>query len=112
MSERVRDISIALPSPDVEIGAWASPWRRLLPMWRHVVWMGGCFVLAAVAVAVRVDVQDLRKDVERTRDQQKEAMLLHERLQLEVDARHRAAAVEAVAVELAIVNPAPVERVR
>jgi hypothetical protein len=112
MSDHVREISIALPSPDVELGGWASPWRRLLPMWRHVVWMGGCFVIAAVAVAVRVDVQDLRKDVERTQDMQKEALLLHERLQLEVDARHRAAAVEAMATELAIVTPASVEIIR
>lgn len=112
MSERIHEATVALPAPDVEVVGWTSPWRRLLPLWRHAVWMGSCFVLAAIAVGVRVEVQELRKDIERAESQQREARLLHERLQLEVDARRRTAAVEAVAAELAIVTPASVERVR
>ncbi|TNE88582.1 MAG: hypothetical protein EP330_14515 [Deltaproteobacteria bacterium] len=112
MSDRIHEAAVALPAPDVEVVGWTSPWRRLVPLWRHGVWVASVFVLMAIAVAVRVEVQELRKDIERAESQQKEALLLHERLQLEVDARRRTAAVEAVAAELSIVTPASVERVR
>lgn len=111
MSEKIRDIAVALPAPDVEVVGWSSPWRRLVPLWRHGVWMTSCFVLAAMAVSVRVEVQELRKDIERAEYRQREAGLLHERLQLEVDARRRAAAVEAIATELSVGAHVQVERV-
>ncbi|MCO4747444.1 MAG: hypothetical protein KC912_21770 [Proteobacteria bacterium] len=113
MSENVhiREAAVALPAPDVEVVGWASPWRRLVPLWRHAVWIGSGFALVAMAVSVRVEVQELRKDIERAEFRHREAGLLHERLQLEVDSRRRAVAVEAVASELAVGTPAKVERV-
>lgn len=107
----VREVTIALPAPDVEVRGWVSPWRRLLGLWRHGVWIGACFTLLAVAVSVRVEVQSLRKDIERAEARQREAALLQERLMLEVSARTRAASMERLAVEMKLATPAVVERV-
>ena len=108
---QVREVTIALPAPDVEVRGWVSPWRRLLGLWRHGVWIGSCFALLAVAVSVRVEVQSLRKDIERAEARQREAALLQERLLLEVSARTRAASMERLAVEMNLATPAVVERV-
>ena len=68
----VRD---ALRTPDL---------RRLLPLWRHGVWLCSLFAVLACAAAIRLDVQQMRKDLDRNTRAQREARILNERLQLEV----------------------------
>jgi hypothetical protein len=55
------------------------------------------------AVAVRLDVQRIRKDYERTLRTQREALVLQDRLRLELDARHRATAMEELAMRYDLV---------
>jgi len=86
----VRD---ALRAPDL---------RRLLPLWRHGVWLCSLFAVLASAAAVRLDVQQMRKDLDRNTRAQREARILNERLELEVASRRRAVAMEAVAAQMAM----------
>jgi hypothetical protein len=86
----VRD---ALRAPDL---------RRLLPLWRHGVWLGTLFAVLACSVAIRLDVQQMRKDLDRNTRAQREANIVNERLHLEVASRRRAVAMEAVAAQLAM----------
>jgi hypothetical protein len=86
----VRD---ALRTPDL---------RRLLPLWRHGVWLCSLFVVLASAAAIRLDVQQMRKDLDRNTRAQREARILNERLELEVASRRRAVAMEAVAAQMAM----------
>ena len=76
------------------------PWARLLPLWRHVVWLVALFIVLAVSVTIRLDVQRLQMDLDRNDRAQRAALVLHERLQLELDARHRLQAVEGMAEQL------------
>ena len=62
-------------------------------------------------MVVRLDVQQLRKDINRNARAQREAQLLNDRLRLEFDARSRAVAMEAVATEFAMGTAARVVRV-
>ncbi len=91
-----------LPAPDVEIGAWETPWKRLLPLWRHAVWLMALFVLCAISVGVRLDVQKARIELDRNAAMQAEARIVNERLTLEYDARRRAVAMENVASHFAL----------
>ncbi len=70
---------------------------RLWPLWRHAVWVVALFLVSAVAVSVRLDVHQLRRDLDRNARTQREAQVLNERLRLEIDARRRAVAVDSVA---------------
>lgn len=90
--------------PETPAPALTRPalWRRLLPLWRHAVWATVLFAVCAVAVSVRLDVQQLRKDLDRNARLEHEARLLNERLRLEVDARRRVLAVEQYAGALAL----------
>ena len=74
----------------------------MLPLWRHAVWLVSLFAVLACAAVVRLDVQQLRKDLDRNTWAQREAGVLNDRLRLEVDARRRIAAMEAVAHQLAL----------
>lgn len=104
------DVIRPVPDPQVttlpESPAPAIPrvalWRRLLPLWRHAVWAVVLFAVCAVAVSVRLDVQQLRKDLDRNARLEHEARLLNERLRLEIDARRRVVAVEQYAGALAL----------
>ena len=80
--------------------------RRLLPLWRHGVWLCSLFAVLACAAAIRLDVQQMRKDLDRNTRAQREARILNERLQLEVASRRRAVAMEAIAVQLAMTSDA------
>jgi len=80
---------------------------RLLPLWRHAVWAAATFILLASWVEVRVGVQQLRKDLDRSGRTHREATVLNDRLRLEVDARRRAVAMEAAAAQLSLASQAP-----
>jgi hypothetical protein len=81
---------------------------RLAPLWRYAVFFVCLFGVSAFAVAVRLDVQQMRKDFDRNGYQQREASVLNDRLHLEMDARRRAAAMEVVAGRLALGSQAGV----
>ncbi len=97
----------ALPAPRVLAPQWSA--SRLIPLWRHGVWFAAMFVVAMTAIAVRLDVQQLHKDLDRHTRLQREAVVLNERLSLELDARSRAVALEVLATQLEL-GPTPVVR--
>ncbi len=70
------------------------------------------FVVLAAWVEVRLEVQALRKDLDRSGRAHREARVLNDRLRLEVDARRRAVAMEAVAARLALSEQAHIVDVR
>lgn len=86
--------TLPLPSPSVL--------SRLLPLWRHAAFLLALFTVLAVGALVRLDVQQLRKDLDRTSRATLEAQVLHDRLVLEMEARRRAVAMEQVAGALGL----------
>ncbi len=84
---------------------------HLRPLWRYAVFAACLFGVTAFAVAVRLDVQQMRKDLHRNARLQREARILNDRLHLELDARRRAVAVEAVAARLHLGPRARIVRV-
>lgn len=80
--------------------SWAVPWSRLLPLWRHVVWLLALFAVLAAAVVVRLDVQRLQMDLDRNDRAQAATAVMQQRLQLELDARRRLIAVEGYAATI------------
>lgn len=86
----------------------AVPSARLVPLWRHAVWLVALFAVCAYAVDVRLDVQQLRKDLDRQGRNETEARVLNERLHLEMDARRRAVAMEQVASRMGLTSEARV----
>lgn len=79
---------------------------RVAPLWRHGVWLVAFLTVGSFAVAVRLDVQRMQKDYERTVRTQREAHVLQDRLRLELDARRRASAMEELAeAHQLIANP-------
>jgi len=104
-----------VPSPPRP--AVARPWApvpdlsRLRPLWRYAAFGGCLFLVTAFAVAVRLDVQQMRKDLHQNARMQREALILNDRLRLEMDARRRAAAMEVVAARMALGAEAQIVRV-
>ena len=84
-----------VPQSGLKIGKFEL--ASLRPLWRYAVFTACLFAVTAFAVAVRLDVQQMRKDMHRNARMQREATILNDRLHLEMDARRRAAAVEVVA---------------
>lgn len=76
--------------------------RRLLPLWRHVVFLAALFAVAGAGAMVRLEVQQLRKDLDRTSKAILDSRVLNDRLTLEHEARARAVAVEATAHALGL----------
>ena len=84
---------------------------RIAPLWRHGVWLATLFVVLVAAAAIRLDVQQTRADLARNARAVREARILNDRLRLEVDARRRVVAMEAVAARLQMSSVARVVRV-
>lgn len=101
----------AFPAPDVEVHAHAGHWRQLLPLWRHVVWGALFFALLAMSVSVRLDVMDLQKDLARNDRLQRDAVVLNERLSLEMAVRRRAASLSQVASTMGLSRDVALVRV-
>lgn len=93
-----------LPVPRRSVAA------RLLPLWRYAAFLAALFTVLAAGALVRLDVQQLRKDLDRTSRATLEAQVLHDRLVLEMEARRRAVAMERVAVELGLGGTAVLEK--
>ncbi|MEQ1506070.1 MAG: hypothetical protein ABMB14_27810 [Myxococcota bacterium] len=85
--------------------------RRLVPLWRHAVWLVALVALLAIWVDIRVDVQQLRSDLDRSGRALREARVQNERLRLELDARRRALAMEGLARGMGISDDAAIVRV-
>jgi ferric-dicitrate binding protein FerR (iron transport regulator) len=103
--------TVALPLPHVRPSV-AGALTRLRPLWRHAAWLVAFGAVIALAVAVRLDFQQMRKDYERTSRAQREALILQDRLRLELDARRRASAMEALAVRHGLVDHPAVVNLR
>ena len=84
---------------EVEEKGFSHLYFRLLPLWRYAIWVAALFVLLAVAVAVRLDVQRLQMDLDRNDRVLRNATVLHERLNLEMNSRKRLMVVEAYAAQ-------------
>lgn len=82
---------VALPTTQ------APSLTALLPLWRYVVVFAALFGLVAVSASLRVECQQLRKDLDRNTRLIREAQVLQERLTLEQAARVRVAALAATA---------------
>ena len=92
----------------------APPFRlllqRLVPLWRYAVWGAALFAVLAASAVIRLDVQQVRNDLARHDRAERESSILNDRLRLEVDARRRTLAMEAVATELGLGAEAQVVR--
>lgn len=100
MERTLTHATAAPPATGWKIGTFEL--ARLKPLWRYAVFTACLFAVTAFAVAVRLDVQQMRKDLDRNSRMTREATILNDRLHLENDARRRAAAVEVVASRLAL----------
>ncbi|MFT7520978.1 MAG: hypothetical protein ACI9MC_003129 [Kiritimatiellia bacterium] len=87
--ERLTSLNSATVALAARTRSWSVPWSRLFPVWRHAVWLTALFIVLAVAVAIRLDVQRLHMDLDRNDRVHRSAGVLHERLVLEMDARTR-----------------------
>ncbi|MEZ4317560.1 MAG: hypothetical protein R3F61_08645 [Myxococcota bacterium] len=85
--------------------------RRLLPLWRHAVFMAALFGVSGAGAMVRLEVQQLRKDLDRTSKAILDARVLNDRLTLEREARSRVVVVEAAATALGLSSAARLESV-
>ena len=95
------------PAADVEVADWVNPWTRLIPLWRHGVWLAAVFSLLALSLWVRLDVKQTVHDLHRNAQLTREATLANERLQLEVQSRRGAIRMEAIATELGLASDVP-----
>ena len=68
--------------------------EKLMPLWRIVIWALAFFGLVVFAVVVRLDVQRLQMDFDRNDRMRRDAMVTHERLQMEMDVRKRLGALQ------------------
>jgi hypothetical protein len=99
------DVDITSPRIRAQIIA-----LRLQPLWRHAAWGSALFAVLLVAAAVRLDVQSVRKDLDRNERAQREARVSRDRLRLEIDARRRTAVVDALATQMQLGPAAQVVR--
>lgn len=103
---------IAVATLQARAPEWRRALVRLVPLWRYAVWGLAVFVLLATWVDVRLDVQGLRKDLDRTGRAEREQRVLSDRLRLEIDARHRAVRMEQVALQMGLASTVPVVEFR
>ena len=85
-------ISTLTQITNVEVNT--SVLEKLMPLWRVVIWGLAFFGLVVFAVVVRLDVQRLQMDFDRNDRMRRDAMVTHERLQMEMDVRKRLGAVQ------------------
>lgn len=85
--------------------------QRILPLWRHAASAACLFIVLVVGAFIRLDVQQLRKDMDRTARASLEARVLHDRLVLEMESRRRSVAMEHAAGQLHLGPKARLEKV-
>lgn len=99
--ERTLTTTAILPSATALPGR-AGLLRRLAPLWRHAAFSLALFGVVGTGAFVRLDVQRLRKDLDRSARAILEARVLNDRLGLEMEARRRAVAMEHAALSLGL----------
>lgn len=82
--------------------------RRYWPLWRYAIWAAALFAVCTFAVGTRLEVQRLRKDLDRIDAEHKAALVKNDRLRLEIDARRRATATRGAAAQIGLVPDARV----
>lgn len=85
-------ISTLTQFKNVEVNT--SVLEKLMPLWRAVLWGVAFFALMVIAAGVRLDVQRTQMDFDRNDRMRRDAMVTHERLQMELDVRKRLGAVQ------------------
>ena len=80
----------------------------LAALGRHAVWLLALCVVLGALVQVRIEVQDLRERLARSRSGLQAAETLRDRLSVELGARRRAVAMEAAAKRLNLGTPAQI----
>ncbi len=114
------EVSASLPRGATDAHGLAAPRpvigplglvRRLLPLWRHVAFLAALFGIAGAGAMVRLEVQQLRKDLDRTQGAILDARVLNDRLTLETEARHRVMEVERTATAHGLSANARVETI-
>lgn len=75
---------------------------KMLPLWRHAVWLTAIFVVLSASLAIRLDVQQYRADLDRYARATQQAELTHDQMLLELDSRRRIVAMEQAAIALAM----------
>jgi hypothetical protein len=98
--------AVSTLAPVVQIERHASASVGIPSLWRYLAWAVVAFVMCGIGVGVRLDAQQLRKDIDRNGRLQREARVANERLRLELDARRRAHAMSDVAAALSL-GPSP-----
>jgi hypothetical protein len=89
---------VASRTAQVEARASGLRWAEVLgPLKGYGVWMVAVFLICAASAAVRLDVQQLHRELDRTHRAQREARMQNERLSLELAVRNRAAELEGAA---------------
>ena len=109
MKSTTQTLATPLTQPD-RLGLARAAAQRLQPLWRHAVFLVALVSLLGIAAAIRLDVQQLRKDLDRNGHAQREALIQRDRLRLEVDARRRAMAMESAAVSMDMAHDVRVVR--
>ena len=92
-------LPITRPSEESSHSSW------LAALSRHVVWLVAVLVVLGTLVRVRLDVQVLRQQLDKTGREIRQAEILHDRLRLEADARKRAASMEQAAARFGLSTP-------
>ena len=93
-------VLIASRAAQVEARASGLRWSEVLgPLRGYGVWLVAVFVICAGSALVRLDVQQLHRELDRTHRAQREARMQNERLSLELAVRNRASELEAAASE-------------
>ena len=106
-----QNLPLALPGNMISYEDQTT-FANVLPLWRHMFWLAVLFVAFATSVQVRLDVQQLRKDIDRNERTQRRATVTNERLRLELDSRRRAEAVQDLALKMGIQNRQRLFRLR
>jgi len=105
------NLPLAMPGAKSASNSDAMTIANVIPLWRHMFWLFAVFTSLVVAVEVRLDVQQSRKDLDRNERAQRAAEVVNDRLRLELDSRRRAEAVEAVASRMGIEESVRIVRI-
>jgi hypothetical protein len=104
-------LPMGLPGTEARLSRDAMTIANVIPLWRHMFWLAAVFTALVVSVEVRLDVQQLRKDLDRNERSQRSADVVNDRLRLEYDSRRRAESVAAVASRMGIEETVEIVRI-
>lgn len=109
--QTITNLPLTLPGQEVNASTEAMTIANVVPLWRHMFWLAAVFAALVVSVEVRLDVQQLRKDLDRNERSQRSADVVNDRLRLELDSRRRAESVAAIASKMDIQETVQIIRI-